>query len=295
MLQKTKAAYGRIDVLILNASGGMERDADPDYALRLNRDAQLNLVDNATGLMPPGARIVFVTSHQAHFHGSFPVVEAYEAVAQSKRAGEDSLRARIPELSARGIDLIVVSGDMIEGTITVLLLDRAHPGIVDARRKQIRQIPTLSEFATAVAAAAITPHPHRPHHLHRRPRLPGRCLKAEAAGHHSRSLVHPAGKDRSAEVVCEDKSWIAFFPLNPAMPGHTLVIPRTHVADLWQVGPPLGAELMAAVIRVGRAIDEALKPEGMNLITSAGETAEQTVFHLHLHDGSAMALAGSGQ
>jgi histidine triad (HIT) family protein len=40
---------------------------------------------------------------------------------------------------------------------------------------------------------------------------------------------------------------------------------------------------MAAVIRVGRAIDKALKPEGMNLITSAGKTAEQTVFHLHLH------------
>jgi histidine triad (HIT) family protein len=40
---------------------------------------------------------------------------------------------------------------------------------------------------------------------------------------------------------------------------------------------------MAAVIQVGRAIDRALKPDGMNLITSAGETAEQTVFHLHLH------------
>jgi histidine triad (HIT) family protein len=91
------------------------------------------------------------------------------------------------------------------------------------------------------------------------------------------------GKDRSVEVVCEGESWIAFFPLSPATPGHTLVIPRTHVADLWKVAPPLGAELMAAVIRVGRAIDRALKPDGMNLITSAGETAEQTVFHLHLH------------
>jgi histidine triad (HIT) family protein len=40
---------------------------------------------------------------------------------------------------------------------------------------------------------------------------------------------------------------------------------------------------MAAAIRVGHAIDQALSPEGMNLITSAGQTAEQTVFHLHLH------------
>jgi len=91
------------------------------------------------------------------------------------------------------------------------------------------------------------------------------------------------GDDRSVEVVCEGESWLAFFPLSPATPGHTLVVPRAHVADLWQIDPPLGADLMAAVIRVGRAIDQALTPEGMNLIASAGETAEQTVFHLHLH------------
>jgi histidine triad (HIT) family protein len=91
------------------------------------------------------------------------------------------------------------------------------------------------------------------------------------------------GDDTSVEVVCEGESWIAFFPLSPATPGHTLVIPRAHIADLWQVDPILGNDLMAAVIRVGRAIETALTPEGMNLITSAGETAEQTVFHLHLH------------
>jgi histidine triad (HIT) family protein len=91
------------------------------------------------------------------------------------------------------------------------------------------------------------------------------------------------GNDSSVEVVCDDENWIAFFPLSPATPGHTLVIPRTHVADLWRVNTSLGTELMAAVIRVGRAINNALQPEGMNLITSAGETAEQTIFHLHLH------------
>lgn len=91
------------------------------------------------------------------------------------------------------------------------------------------------------------------------------------------------GDDRSVEVVCEGESWLAFFPLSPATPGHTLVIPRLHVADLWQVDTALGADLMVAVIGVGRAIETALSPEGMNLITSAGETAEQTVFHLHLH------------
>lgn len=91
------------------------------------------------------------------------------------------------------------------------------------------------------------------------------------------------GEDSEVEVVCEGKNWIAFFPLDPATPGHTLVLPRTHVADLWDVEPPLGADLMAAIIRVGHAVETALTPEGMNLITSAGGTAEQTVFHLHFH------------
>lgn len=91
------------------------------------------------------------------------------------------------------------------------------------------------------------------------------------------------GEDRTVEIVCEDESWIAFFPLEPATPGHTLVIPRTHVSDLWAAPAPLVAELMTGVLRVGGAIDSAINPEGMNLITSAGKAAEQTVFHLHLH------------
>lgn len=90
-------------------------------------------------------------------------------------------------------------------------------------------------------------------------------------------------QDKSVEVICEGSSWLAFFPLDPATPGHTLVIPRAHVANLWKVDSSLGGELMNGVIRVGRAIQEAIEPEGMNLITSDGEAAEQTVFHLHLH------------
>jgi histidine triad (HIT) family protein len=40
---------------------------------------------------------------------------------------------------------------------------------------------------------------------------------------------------------------------------------------------------MSAVIKIGRAIRSAVTPAGMNLISSAGAAAEQTVFHLHLH------------
>jgi histidine triad (HIT) family protein len=91
------------------------------------------------------------------------------------------------------------------------------------------------------------------------------------------------GEDRSVEMVCEAGSWVAFFPVDPATPGHTLVIPRLHVPNLWELPSSLAAEMMDGVIKVGRAINAALAPEGMNMITSAGKAAEQTILHLHLH------------
>ncbi len=92
-----------------------------------------------------------------------------------------------------------------------------------------------------------------------------------------------AGKDSDVDIVCAGEHWVAFFPLDPATPGHTLVIPRIHVPDLWSADEATGTEIMAAVIEVGNAIQTALSPEGMNLVSSAGSVAEQTIFHLHLH------------
>lgn len=89
--------------------------------------------------------------------------------------------------------------------------------------------------------------------------------------------------EASAEIVAEEEAWVAFLPLDPATEGHTLVVPRRHVPDLWAVDMVLGGQLMEAVVRVGKAIQVGLRPEGMNLITSKGGAAEQTVFHLHLH------------
>jgi histidine triad (HIT) family protein len=91
------------------------------------------------------------------------------------------------------------------------------------------------------------------------------------------------GHDPSAEIVAEGQRWLAFFPVQPATVGHTLVIPRSHAPDFWALERRLAAELGLAAYDVGRAIDRALEPDGMNLITSAGEAAEQTVFHVHLH------------
>lgn len=156
LLDTIKRQFGVLDVLVLNASGGLERGADPGYAMRLNRDAQCKLATRAVPLMPAGSRIVFVTSHQAHFSPGAAVPEGYEPIAASKRAGEDALLAAKPALAERGIDLKVVSGDMIDGTIIVRLLHRKDPTAVQARRDQ-GPLPTVAEFAAAIADAALRP------------------------------------------------------------------------------------------------------------------------------------------
>lgn len=146
--------FGSLDVLVLNASGGMESGMAENYALTLNRDAQVNLLNAAVPVMKEGSRVVFVTSHQAHFIETVETMPEYLPVAKSKRAGEDALRELIPTLARDGISLVVVSGDMIEGTVTATLLDRANPGAIEARRVEAGRLYSVAEFAAEVAAMA---------------------------------------------------------------------------------------------------------------------------------------------
>ena len=154
-----ESEWGGLDILVLNASGGMESGMAEDYAMQLNRDAQVRLLNAALPLLAPGSRVVFVTSHQAHFVATTPTMPEYLPVALSKRAGEDALRGLIPVLDEAGIGFVVVSGDMIEGTITATLLERANPGAISARKDAAGKLYNVSEFAAEVALAAIEPIP----------------------------------------------------------------------------------------------------------------------------------------
>lgn len=152
--------HGKLDLLILNASGGLERDlvaADPEYPQRINRDAQLALVEAAIPLMPAGSTIVFVTSHWAHLYGRVEQLPAYEAVAASKHAGEQALRAQQNTLATAGIRLLIVTGDLIEGTITPKLLERVTPGLAGTRRTATGGLPSAADMGLAIAQAATDP------------------------------------------------------------------------------------------------------------------------------------------
>jgi histidine triad (HIT) family protein len=86
-----------------------------------------------------------------------------------------------------------------------------------------------------------------------------------------------------ATIVAQDEHTISFMDINPATPGHALVIPREHAQDLLSIETDdLAACIHAAQRLAGRA-KEALQADGVNLINSCGADAWQTVFHFHIH------------
>ena len=151
------ASLERLDVLVLNASGGMEKElvaANPGYPMAVNRDAPLRLVEVARAKLGRGSVVVHVTSHLAHFYGRVEQIPEYEPVAESKHAGEAALLALAPELARDGIRLAVVSGDLIEDTIVPRLMERARPGLIGTRRAQAGTLPTTRDMAEAIVRVA---------------------------------------------------------------------------------------------------------------------------------------------
>lgn len=92
-----------------------------------------------------------------------------------------------------------------------------------------------------------------------------------------------AQEEEDAREVFRNDEVVAFFPTEPATLGHTLIIPRQHVADIWALDAATASELATATLRLAHAIRKAIAPAGLNIIQSNGAAATQSVFHLHVH------------
>jgi len=86
-----------------------------------------------------------------------------------------------------------------------------------------------------------------------------------------------------SQVIDSDDQTVAFMDIAPATPGHALVVPRRHWADLLEIeADDLSATVIAAQ-RLARRMKEVLDADGINLINACGAAAWQTVFHFHIH------------
>ena len=86
-----------------------------------------------------------------------------------------------------------------------------------------------------------------------------------------------------AYIVAEDDHTVAFLDRGQATEGHTLVVPRTHAADIWAISEDDAAAVMVMAKRVAHLLDRRLAPDGLNLTQSNRPAGWQDVFHFHLH------------
>ncbi|MGG3988029.1 HIT family protein [Bacillus smithii] len=90
------------------------------------------------------------------------------------------------------------------------------------------------------------------------------------------------GEIPSAKVY-EDENVFAFLDISQVTKGHTLVIPKIHKKNLFELTPEIAGSLFQAVPKIANAIQEAYQPIGLNLLNNNGEAAGQSVFHFHIH------------
>ncbi|KRN88512.1 HIT family protein [Ligilactobacillus ceti] len=84
--------------------------------------------------------------------------------------------------------------------------------------------------------------------------------------------------------VYEDDVVLAFLDISQVTPGHTLVIPKKHVANIFEYDEDLAQAVFSRIPKIAKAIKDA-DPEikGLNILNNNGEVAYQTVFHSHIH------------
>lgn len=84
--------------------------------------------------------------------------------------------------------------------------------------------------------------------------------------------------------VYEDDQIYAFLDITQVTKGHTLLVPKKHVTDIFDYEPALAGEVFAHLPKVARALEKTFPElQGLNIINNNKEVAYQSVFHSHIH------------
>jgi histidine triad (HIT) family protein len=90
------------------------------------------------------------------------------------------------------------------------------------------------------------------------------------------------GEIPSAKVF-ENEHVVAFLDISQVTKGHTLIIPKVHNENIFDLSPEAARHLFEVVPQLANAIKAQFNPVGMNIVQNTGELAGQTVFHYHMH------------
>lgn len=83
--------------------------------------------------------------------------------------------------------------------------------------------------------------------------------------------------------VYEDGDTLAFLDIHPVAPGHTLVVPKVHATNIFDITSESWAAVAETTRKVAIAIEGALESDGVNLMMNNREHAGQIVEHPHMH------------
>jgi len=92
-----------------------------------------------------------------------------------------------------------------------------------------------------------------------------------------------ARKEAPAKIVYEDDKVIAFMSIQPINVGHTLVVPKTHYDNVYEIPEDEIAYLYKIVKKITHAVKNAVNAEGIRIVQNNGAAAGQVIFHLHAH------------
>jgi histidine triad (HIT) family protein len=87
----------------------------------------------------------------------------------------------------------------------------------------------------------------------------------------------PAGR------IYEDQQVVAFLDNRPISEGHTLVVPKRHYTNIYEIPDEEAAYLFKIVKKVADAVQRGMKADGISIIQNNGAAAHQVIFHLHAH------------
>lgn len=83
--------------------------------------------------------------------------------------------------------------------------------------------------------------------------------------------------------VYEDDHVLAFMDIFPLTKGHTLLIPKKHHENVFDMNSEDASQLFSVAPKIASAIKASFNPAGLNLLNNNGAPAGQSVFHFHLH------------
>lgn len=86
-----------------------------------------------------------------------------------------------------------------------------------------------------------------------------------------------------ATKILENDGALAFLDIHPVNPGHTLVIPKEHAANIFEISKDSWAKMQEMVRKTAAAIEKGMRADGVNLMMNNREHAGQIIDHAHVH------------